>query len=165
MSLREKYGWFELKDILLYDDNEREVFVYKIMRDLKEYLIRINGKKVMGHGPFKILSKEERDNLSYLNAYLYVDEENNLVTIGGYGHRRIVMPIEMWVREQFNQGRIVTYKGSDGLNRDNISTNEEAVRDELSDFYTECKRRLELFKKGELEPPKERAVMPVEKTL
>lgn len=29
----------------------------------------------------------------------------------------------------------------------------------------ECKRRLELFKKGELEPPKERAIMPVEKTL
>ena len=155
MSYRMKFGWFTIKNILFYDEEERKIFEEKVKRDLGEYLRKISGKRVIGRGVFGLLTKEERQNLNYLNAYLDIDEKTNTARLGGYGHRRIVMPIEMWVRKQFDEGRIVSYDAADGLWRESDYDyfNMEAINDEVEEFYKECRRRLELYKKGELEPP------------
>ena len=151
MSYRMKFGWFDLNNILFYDDEERRIFEYKVKSDLGEYLSKVDGKRYVGHGLLKLRSKEDRDNLKYLKMNLDINRENNTARLRGYGHRRIVMPIEMWVNDLFNEGRIVSYNPSDGLIRDwTVPVSED---ESFKKFYGECKRRLELYKKGELEPP------------
>ena len=156
MSYRMKFGWFDIHDVLFYDDQERKIFEEKVQKEIGEYIRKINGKRVKGHGPLKVLSKEEKANLSYLTCDLTINPETNIVRLKGYGHRRIVMPIEMWFRRMFDEGKIVSYDAADGLVRDSDFDYSYSADDEVRQFYEECKRRLELYKKGELELPKYR---------
>ena len=63
--------------------------------------------------------------------------------------------MQFYVRQLFDEGRIVSYEATDNLNR-SVDFSESEIDSEIRDFYTIRKERLEKFKKGELEPPKYR---------
>ncbi len=152
MSLAEKYGNFSIKDAVFYDEEERKVFEELFMKVYENYVSKVNGKKIHGHGKLKILTPEEKRYLKTLNIQANIDREQNIVNMVGYGHRRTIFPLEFWFRRMFDEGRIVTYEAADNLNR-SVDFSDSEIDDDLRSFYAEQKRRVELFKKGELEPP------------
>ena len=159
MSMAEKYGSFEIKGIVHYDEVERDHFSRVIWDTYKGYIFKVNGKKVMGHGFFKKLSKEEWSNLGWIKIYITQDEVNGITSISGYGHRNAIFPLEIWVREMFDQGRVVVYEASDTCQRsfDYEFTFNPSEDPDIRDFYSEKKRRLQALKNGEqLELPEYR---------
>jgi hypothetical protein len=160
MSMEEKYGSFEIKNIVHYDEVERDHFSKVIWDTYKGNIIKVNGKKVMGHGFFKKLSKEEWRRLGWIEMRIVQDEVNGITSIKGYGHRNAIFPLEMWVREMFDQGRVVVYSASDTCARAidfEMSFDEVSNSPDIRDFYSEKQRRLQMLKNGEkLELPKYR---------
>ena len=152
MSLREKYGTFRVKEMLFYDEQERDYFLENFTSTYKNFISKINGKRVIGHGKLKRKTEEEKDALKVLDMQMRTDDEHNIVEIAGYGHRRLIFPLELWLRKLFDEGRIVTYEAEDSLIR-SVDFSEEEINEDLKDFYNERKRRIEAYKKGELEPP------------
>jgi len=151
MSMTEKYGNFSITDAVFYDEIERKSFEEKFLRAYRNFISRVNGKKIHGQGKMRRLTPDEKMYLKTLNIQVRIDEEQNVVNMVGYGHRRTIFPLEVWFRQMFDEGKIVTYKAVDNLNRSVAVSNGED--DDLKKFYAEQKRRVELFKKGELEPP------------
>jgi len=159
MSMEEKYGTFEIKNIVHYDEVEREHFSKVFWETYKGYVYKLNGKKVMGHGVFKKLSKEEWRNLGTLKMYVKEDEQNGITEISGYGHRNAIFPLEFWLRKLFDDGRVVVYDASDTCQRsiDYDYDYEPKSDPDIRDFYTEKKRRLQVLKDGgQLELPEYR---------
>ncbi len=155
MALKEKYGNFAFYDLVFYDEVERDHFSEVIESTYKNYISKVNKKKVIGHGKLKRTTDEEKRYLGLLNMQLTKDDENGITKIVGYGHRRVIFPLQFYVRQLFDEGRIVSYEATDNLNR-SIHFSDEEIDEDLRQFFAERKRRLELFKKGELEPPKYR---------
>ena len=160
MSMEEKYGSFEIKDIVHYDEVERDHFSKVIWGEFGDYIVRVNGKKIMGHGIFKKLSKEEWQRLGWIQLRIEQDEVNGITAIRGYGHRNAIFPLEMWVRKLFDEGRVVVYSASDTCARAidfEMSFDEVSNSSDMRDFYSEKQRRLQMLKNGEkLELPKYR---------
>lgn len=152
MSMREKYGNFSVKDIVFYDEEERRLFEEEFLNKYQRYISKVNGKKIHGKGKLKLLTREEKDDLSVLNIQLQIDEENNTASMVGYGHRNTIFPIEMYMRKLFDEGRIVTYKAFDNLNRA-VSSSDGGIAEENRKFLEETKRRIVLYKNGQLEVP------------
>lgn len=169
MSLEEKYGSFDLKDIIHYDEVEREHFAKVIYETYKYNILKVNGKKVMGQGFFKRLSDKEKNDISWLRLYITQDEQNGITRIEGFGHRNAIFPLEMWVREMFDQGRVVSYSGSDGVRRSDddygVFSDKPKEHPEMKSFYEEKKRRLQILKEGgKLELPEYRREEEKERT-
>jgi len=155
MSWREKYGNFSISGIIFYDEIERDHFAEVVDKTYKNYISKINGKKVIGHGKFKRPTDEEKMYLKIMNMQIWQDDSMGITDIVGYGHRNLIFPLEMWVRHLFDEGRIVSYEARDNCNR-SYEPSDEDIKDEMGDFLREKKRRIELFNKGELEPPRYR---------
>ena len=60
MSMAEKYGNFSITDAVFYDEEERKIFEEKFMSAYREYISRVNGKRIHGHGKFKRLDPDEK---------------------------------------------------------------------------------------------------------
>ena len=163
MSMSEKYGNFSISDIIFYDQRESEHFSEVMETTYKNYISKVNGKKVIGHGRLKRPTQEEKMYLGLLNMQLTKDENNNITKIVGYGHRRVIFPLELYVRQLFDQGRIVSYDAKDNLCR-SVDIRDEALADEVGAFLKEKRRRLQLFQMGKLEPPAYRALEEKERT-
>ena len=163
MSMAEKYGNFSISDIIFYDEIERDHFSEVFEKTYKKYTSKVNGKKVVGHGKLKRLDPDEKIALGVLNMQIQKSEERGITSIVGYGHRRVIFPLELYVRQLFDQGRIVSYEAKDNLCR-SIEPMDDSLADEVGAFLKEKRRRLQLFQMGKLEPPAYRALEEKQRT-
>ena len=154
MSMAEKYGNFTVSDLLFYDQEEQEKFLAEFNKTYHNFISKVNGKRVIGKAIFPRYTKEEKSYLGLLDMQVKINDEQHVMSMKGYGHRRVIIPLEMRLRELFDEGRIVSYDISDTLTR-SIGP-DDAVDGIEMDFYKEKKRRLDAYQKGELEPPKYR---------
>ena len=60
MAMAEKYGNFSFYDFVFYDEVERDHFTQVIEDTYKNYISRVNKKKVIGHGKFKRKTEDEK---------------------------------------------------------------------------------------------------------
>lgn len=154
MSMDEKYGSFSISDILFYDEKEQEQFLAEFNKTYHNFISKVNGKRVIGKSFFPRYTKEEKSYLGLLEMHVKINDEQHVMNIKGYGHRRTIVPLEMKIRELFDEGKIVSYNAEDTLIRSVEPDN--AATDDILELQREMKRRLELYQKGELEPPKYR---------
>ncbi len=150
----EKYGKFLISNIVFYDKEEFQSFIDSIKSIYGDYISKVNGKKRKGSGKFGFRTKEELDNLSLLDLSISADNLSQTVTISGYGHRRLIMKLELLVRQRYDQKRIVCYNVSDTLNRESdISYSIEEGKKAEKNWEEENRMRYEMWKEGKFSGP------------
>ncbi len=156
MSLEEKYGAFTINKIIFYDEEEENKFLEDMKEKYNGHILKINNEKIKGSGKLGFRTKEEKDKLSYLSLTISSTKEDGM-KINGYGHRRAIFPLEMYVRKQFDEGKIVSFSARDAINRtDDISRELQDMLSEEKSFDQICKERLQQWKNGEFPNPREK---------
>lgn len=148
MAMYEKYGVFAVKDITFYNKEDFLKFQKYIYEVYGNYLYELNGKTVkkgkFGFIPYR--TSEQKDYFSMLELYVNIDDENEIINIRGFGHRRYIFSFEMNMRKKFDNKEICTYDCSDRVVRAE-DLDYSGVEEEIDEFYNENQRRKSEYQK------------------